>query len=212
MARILFSSGRLLPRMTLLNADQVLAAAQTGDRSALEMLLAEHRNGVYRYGLRVCRTTEDAEDAVQETLWAATRAIRMFRGTATSIAAWLFTIVRHQCYQLLERRRRDEELAQICEAATFSGSLEDEVTAEEQRRLLAGALATLSPGSREVILLRDVEGLTAPEAAEKLGITVDALKSRLHRARVSMLDALQHQMKSPSDKKGNLCHEHTPSS
>lgn len=78
----------------MLNPDQVLAAAQTGDRSALERLLAEHRNGVYRYGLRVCRTTEDAEDAVQETLWAATRAIKTFRGTATSIAAWLFTIVR----------------------------------------------------------------------------------------------------------------------
>jgi len=199
--------------VTLLNPEQVLAAAQTGDRSALERLLAEHRNGVYRYGLRVCRTTEDAEDAVQEALWAATRAIKTFRGTATSIAAWLFTIVRHQCYQLLERRRRDEEIAQRCEAApTFGGSLEDEVTDEEQRRFLAGALATLSPASREVLLLRDVEGLTAPEAAEKLGITVEALKSRLHRARVSMLDALEHQMKSPSEIKGNLCHERTPAS
>lgn len=196
--------------MTMLSPDQVLAAAQTGDRSALTRLLAEHRNGVYRYGLRVCRTTGDAEDAVQETLWAATRAIKTFRGTATSIAAWLFTIVRHQCYQLLARRRRDEQIAMVCEAAPpFGGSLEDDMTAKEQRRLLAGALATLSPGSREVILLRDVEGLTAPEAAEKLGISVEALKSRLHRARVSMLDALEHQLKTPLEKKGSPCHEHT---
>ncbi len=110
--------------MIPISPEQLLAAAQAGDRAALERLLTEHRNGVYRYGLRVCRTTKDVEDAVQETLWAATRAIKTFRGTATSIAAWLFTIVRHQCYQLLERRRRDEQLAVVCEAApTFSGSV-----------------------------------------------------------------------------------------
>lgn len=190
--------------------DEILSAAQTGDRSALEQLLAEHRNGVYRYGLRVCRTTEDAEDAVQETLWAATRAIKTFRGTAKSIAAWLFTIVRHHCYELLDRRRRDEEIAKARESMPmFATSLEDEVAAVEQRQLLVAALVTLDPSYREVILLRDVEGLTAPEAAEKLGISIDALKSRLHRARVSMLDALERQKESPSESKGTACHEHT---
>lgn len=190
--------------------DEILSAAQTGDRSALEQLLAEHRNGVYRYGLRVCRTTEDAEDAVQETLWAATRALKTFRGTAKSIAAWLFTIVRHHCYELLERRRRDEEIVKARESMPmFGASLEDEVAAAEQRRILAAALATLDPSCREVILLRDVEGLTAPEAAEQLRISVEALKSRLHRARVSMLDALEQQKESPSEDKGTACHEHT---
>ena len=65
--------------------DSLLAAAQAGDQVALGHILRAHHFGVYRYGLQVCRTTEDAEDALQETLWAATRAIKTFRGSASSI-------------------------------------------------------------------------------------------------------------------------------
>ena len=71
--------------------DDLLAAAQSGDARALSELVAKHRHGVSRYGLQVCRTTEDAEDAVQETLWAATRAIKAFLGSASSIVSWMFT-------------------------------------------------------------------------------------------------------------------------
>src|SRR5687768_18241484 len=85
--------------------DDLLTAAQAGNPRALEALLARHRNGVYRYGLHVCRTTEDAEDAVQEALWAATRAIKTFRGAASSIVSWMFTIVRRECYRLIEKHR-----------------------------------------------------------------------------------------------------------
>ncbi|MEW5852406.1 MAG: RNA polymerase sigma factor [Myxococcota bacterium] len=169
--------------------EQLLSAAQAGDQQALESLLALHRNGVYRYGMRVCRTTEDAEDAVQETLWAATRALKTFRGTAGSIAGWLFTIVRHRCYRMLDRWRRAEEAADL--PTPFQSPLEDTVAAREQSRLLAEALARMDPRDRQVILLRDVEGLTAPEAAAALGISVGALKSRLHRARVTLREALQ---------------------
>lgn len=201
--RTLLPSARLLCPVTMPSPDpdQVLAAAQAGDRTALEQLLVEHRSGVYRYGLRVCRTTEDAEDAVQETLWTATRAIKTFRGTAASIARWLFTIVRHHCYHLLERRRRDQHIAAASESTpNVTGSFEDAVTTEERRRMLAVALASLSSSYRDVLLLRDVEGLTAPQAAEKLGLSVDALKSRLHRARVSLMDSLEQQMTvSPGD-------------
>lgn len=193
-------------RITDTESEILLVRAQAGDRAALEALLARHRNGVYRYGLRVCRTTEDAEDAVQEALWAATRAIRTFRGAATSIAAWLFTIVRHQCYRLLDRHRRDEEQRHASavlhgaarggeeggtdDPACFQPSVEDEAIAREQRERLALALAGLEPSYREVILLRDVEGLSAPEAAAALGISVEALKSRLYRARVTLRDRL----------------------
>jgi hypothetical protein len=65
-----------------------------------------HRQGVYRFGLQVCLTTEDAEDAVQETLWAATRALTTFCGTASSIASWLVTIVRREDLHLIDRHRR----------------------------------------------------------------------------------------------------------
>ncbi|NUP11860.1 MAG: sigma-70 family RNA polymerase sigma factor [Polyangiaceae bacterium] len=169
--------------------EDLLIAAQAGDPAALGQLLQAHRHGVYRFGLQVCRTTEDAEDAVQETLWAATRAIKTFRGSASSIVSWMFTIVRRECLRLIERRHEavvfsstDEELP---------GDFPDPSEAVECRRraaLLTDALAALHPIHREVVLLRDVQELSAPEAAARLGITVDALKSRLHRARVNLRD------------------------
>jgi RNA polymerase sigma-70 factor (ECF subfamily) len=72
----------------------------------------------------------------------------------------------------------------------FQRSTKGKATAEEQRRLLVSALMRIELSYREVSLLRDVEGLSAPEAAQRLGIVVDALKSRSHRARLSMRDAI----------------------
>lgn len=169
-------------------ADAELIAAQAGDLAALNRLIAAHRQGVYRYGLHVCRTTEDAEDAVQETLWAATRAIRTFRGTASSIASWLFTIVRRECLRLLEGRRRGPESLDGAEDGLLAEVVDpgDAIALRQRIELLSGALADLDPLHREVVLLRDIQELSAPDAAARLGISVDALKSRLHRARVNL--------------------------
>lgn len=183
-----------MPRaMKPASPDELLAAAQAGDPVALGQIVRVHRQGVYRYGIQVCRTTEDAEDAVQETLWAATRAIQTFRGTASSIASWLFTIVRRECLRLIEGHQR---------SPGDLGGLEDDLPGDmanpesallERRRneLLAAALAELDPLHREVILLRDIQEFSAPEAAARLGISIDALKSRLHRARVNLQDQVR---------------------
>jgi RNA polymerase sigma-70 factor, ECF subfamily len=176
--------------------DADLTAAQNGDFAALDRLITVHRQGVYRYGLHVCRTTEDAEDAVQETLWAATRAIRTFRGTASSIASWLFTIVRRECLRRLEGHRKvarplhvddQDVLAEVIDA-------EDALALRQRVELLAAALGDLEPLHREVVLLRDIQELSAPEAAARLGISIDALKSRLHRARLNLRDHVARRM------------------
>jgi RNA polymerase sigma-70 factor (ECF subfamily) len=177
---------------TQLAPDDLLAAAQAGDTSALNQIVAANRQGVYRYGLHVCRTTEDAEDAVQETLWAATRAIRTFRGTASSIASWMFTIVRRECLRLLERHRRTTTLDDANDPAEAVDP-SDVLAVRRRVELLASALADLDPLHREVILLRDIQELSAPEAAHQLGISIHALKSRLHRARVNLREhVLRH--------------------
>lgn len=165
-----------------------LAAAQSGDMQALMRLIQARREGVYRYGLRVCRTTEDAEDALQEAIWAATKAIRTFRGTATALTSWMFTIIRRECYRLLERHREISQSYEVLVARAADLDIEDVLASRRRAELLASALATLDPAHRDVILLRDIEELSAPEAAAKLGISVSALKSRLHRARVSLRD------------------------
>jgi RNA polymerase sigma-70 factor (ECF subfamily) len=172
------------------SSDDLLTAARSGDARALAELIEQHRHGVYRYGLQVCRTTEDAEDAVQETLWAATRAIRAFRGSASSIVSWMFTIVRRECLRLIDGRRRGTAALSGSEDE-FPDALpdpEDSVAMRRRTELLADALGALEPAYREVVLLRDIEELSAPEAAARLGISVDALKSRLHRARVTLRD------------------------
>jgi RNA polymerase sigma-70 factor (ECF subfamily) len=164
----------------------LLTAAQRGDRAALEALLAAHREIVFRYGLRFCRTTEDAEDAVQETLWAAARSIRTFR-RAAAITTWLFTIVRNCCHRIVRKHHGQEDLADVLSTFTDArGLVEDQVAAEQLEGILANAIAQLDDDHRAVILLRDVEGLTAPEAAVRLSISVRALKSRLHRARAEL--------------------------
>ncbi len=138
---------------------------------------------MFRYGLRYCASTEDTEDAVQETLWAAARAIRNFR-RAAAVTTWLFTIVRNKCHRMLFHNHVDADLADLLPHVPDPGrSVEHDVATRQIQQILADALARLDPPHREVILLRDVEGLTAPEAADRLGLTVQALKSRLHRAR-----------------------------
>jgi RNA polymerase sigma-70 factor (ECF subfamily) len=169
--------------MTSGDTERLLTAAQRGDREALENLLARHRATVFRYGLRFCKSTENTEDAVQETLWAAAKAIGSFR-RAASVTTWLFTIVRNKCHRLLFHRHEEPDLADLLPSVPDPGSTpEDDAATREVERILAEALARLEPNHREVLLLRDVEGLTTPEAADRLGLRVQALKSRLHRAR-----------------------------
>jgi RNA polymerase sigma-70 factor (ECF subfamily) len=173
--------------------DALLAAAQAGDVGALNRLVVAHRRGVYRYGLQVCRTTEDAEDAVQETFWAATRAIKTFRGSASAVVSWLFTIVRRECLRLIDHRRRSPAGLDGAEDDLPADDLDPEQATAARRRSeqLAAALSKLDPLHREVILLRDIQEISAPEAAARLGISVEALKSRLHRARVGLRDHMK---------------------
>ncbi len=176
------------------DTDQTLiAAARGGDRRALEKLLERHQSAVYRFGMKMCGETEDAKDVLQETLIAAVRTLPEFRG-ASSVSTWLYTIARSFC---LKKRRtskfapeRIESLEAQSEAsgqvADSRRSPEEDAAARQLKGLLDAAIAELDPMYREVLLLRDVEGLAAAEVAEILGLTVEAVKSRLHRARVAV--------------------------
>src|SRR5215468_5144634 len=80
---------------------QLLEALHRGDEHALETLLARHAPSIYRFGLKMCRDPEDAKDIVQDTLLAAARGIREFRG-ASSLSTWLYTVARSFC---IKKRR-----------------------------------------------------------------------------------------------------------
>jgi len=177
----------------------LLAAAQNGDRTALGRLLERHQAKVYRFGMRMCRGEEEAKDVLQETLLAAARTLREFRG-ASSLSTWLYSIARSFC---IKQRRRSKfapesvESIDAGEPAKLAVQLPDPSRGPDEalhgRRVevaLEGAIRALEPKYREVLILRDVEGLSAAQVAEVLGLSVEAVKSRLHRARVAVRERL----------------------
>jgi RNA polymerase sigma-70 factor, ECF subfamily len=177
--------------------DTLLAEARAGNRQALEALLERHQAQLYDFGMKMCGNPEDAKDVLQETLLAMARGIRDFRGES-SLSTWLFTIARSACSKMHRRGKfaPDEasslEIGAAADGLADPGRRADEVVASKQLgRALSKAIGELEPMSREVLMLRDVEGLTAPEVAEVLGVTVQAVKSRLHRARLSVREHLE---------------------
>jgi RNA polymerase sigma factor (sigma-70 family) len=153
-------------------ADPALVeAARSGNAAAVERLLVVCQPDLRRFARRVCAT---GEDAVQIALWQLYRKIGALR-TVASLAAWLFKIIERECYRLLRGRRQLDRLD--------GHDLRQEPLPLELRRDLVGAIAALPDIYREILILRDVDELTAPEAAQLLNISTDAVKSRLHRAR-----------------------------
>ena len=169
----------------MIHADTTLIeAARSGDPTAIERLLAVSQPDLRRFARRTCTTSEDAEDAVQVALWRLRRRIGTLRKVAT-FASWLFRIVERECYRLLHLRHRwspvdPVELEAITAPPSPLGLRSD----------LAAAIAALPVLYRTVLLLRDVDGMTTAEVAAWLGITPEAVKSRLHRARTLMREAL----------------------
>lgn len=173
--------------------------ARSGDRRALDELLTRHQRRVYRFGLKMCRDPEDAKDILQETLLAAARTVKDFRG-ASSVSTWMYTIARSFC---IKKRRRSkfapaeetsldqrEPGAEARQVADPGRTPDESLAGRQVEQALETAIGRLDPMYREVLVLRDVEGLSAPEVAEVMGLSVEAVKSRLHRARVAVREAL----------------------
>ena len=173
----------------------LLRAARTGDRAAIDEVLSRHEKQVFRFGLRMCGSEEDARDVLQETLIAAFRGLPEFRGEA-DLSTWLYQIARSFCVKA--RRRRAGEPAEKtsldqpeAQAVPSEGAIPEATAhAREMGEVLQAAILSLPETHREVIVLKDVEGLTAEEVARVLHEEVAAVKSRLHRARSGLRQAV----------------------
>ena len=178
--------------------ERLLAAARAGDRHALDVLLQRHQSRVFRSGMKMCRDPEDAKDVLQDTLLAMARGVRQFRG-ASSLSTWLFTVARSFCIKKRRRSKFAPQRERSLDGQATPQAKELPAPARDPDEALAGkqleqsldlAIQALEPKYREVLLLRDVEGLSAPEVAEVLGVSVQAVKSRLHRARLAVRERL----------------------
>ncbi len=180
--------------MTSGDHQALLDAAAHGDDRALEELVRKYHDRVHRFGKLVCRDHFDADDAVQEAFSRLVRRPDVVRDP--SALSWLMSVVRNACLRLLrpfarERARLGERGEDV--DLTPSTDLDPQAALERWRLVHAvhQAIAALEPAYREVLVLRDVEGLSGEAVCAALGIGEAAMKSRLLRARARVRDAVR---------------------
>ena len=173
---------------------QALAEVAIPNSHGLERLLTRHGPALLRY-LRTFLSDSAAEDALQETFLAVFRSAKGYRGEG-SVRGWLYTIARNTAFRLRRHQREEpkdlDDLEALGTAAGWGDSdrPDDLLSAQEQHRALTTALTQLDPFDQEILVLRDMDGLSGEETAKILGIGLPAAKSRLHRARLKLIGAL----------------------
>lgn len=161
--------------------------AALGDRHARDQLLTRHYEAIRRLCQRLCGDPERAEDVAQETFAALLRALDSYRGAA-SFTTWAYTVARTHHGRAIRSEMRHR--ARAARLHAHLGSLlvsaddgEAALACASLRHWVDRATRQLSEVDRAVLVLRDVQGYTAAEAAQALGLTVPAVKARLSRAR-----------------------------
>jgi len=171
-----------------------------------ETLANQHKDEVYRQMIRACGNREDAEDVLVEALVKAYKHLGQLRDVAT-FRAWLAQIARRVCWQLKQREAL-QPLLQLSvmeeegrEIPSGERPLEQQIALRQMSALLHEAVDKLGEEYRGVYVLRDLEDVPAKEVAQRLGISVAAVKSRLHRARESVRNALDAALVQPPHRK-----------
>ena len=177
---------------------ELVTRAAGGDSAAQRELVVRHQGAVFRLLKRLARDSAQAEDLTQETFITALEHLSTWRGEGTA-RGWLLSIARSRW--LMSRRTsaarhepaEAESLEKLGLAAGWGSPVDPEELASqlEQRTVLEQALQGLDEESREVLTLRDLEELSGEETAQVLGVSVAAMKSRLHRARLALVASIK---------------------
>ena len=183
---------------------RLLVALRRGEDWAYEELVRAHTGRLLAVARRFLRNPEDAGDAVQDAFISAFRSLDRFEGTSR-LSTWLHRIVVNAALMKLRSRRRAPEDSiedllpkfledghQIHPSQDWSVTSEEAMQQRETRELVRSCIDRLPEGYRTVLLLRDIEELDTEEAAEILGISPNAVKIRLHRARQALRGLLDH--------------------
>lgn len=171
----------------------LVAGLRAGDAAAFDAVHEAFHTRLFTFLLRLCRRRHVAEDLLEETWLRLVKHARRLRPD-TRLAPWLFTVARH-LYVSYVRSRVFEDSAVAGLMALWPVSVErsspfEVAVANEVQRRIEQALASMPPASREVLLLVAVAGLDQADAADVCGITPEALRQRLSRARATLARAL----------------------
>jgi len=185
---------------------QLLARLRCGEDEAFEQLVRQHTGRLLAVARRLLGNEPDAQDAVQEAFLSAFKALGQFTGTA-KLSTWLHRIVINAALMKLRGRRRkheesieellprfDEQGEWSSQVAPWEISSDALLQQQETRALVRHCINRLPDTYRTVLLLRDIEDLNTEEVAEALGITPNAVKIRLHRARQALRTLLEQDL------------------
>jgi len=177
-----------------------LEAPITGDRAEFARLVDAYSSPIYRLGLRMLGTPQDAEDVLQNTFLNVLTHLSTFEGRS-SLSTWLYRIAANEALMLIRKKKpevnmddaqagdNDEDLLPT-QFVDWSALPEDELLSGEGKKTLDSAIQTLPESMRIVFLLRDVEGLSIKETADALNLTETNVKTRLLRARMFLREQL----------------------
>lgn len=197
------NGGGFFPHRARLNAHMPPVKKQSSRQSvpepatqAFDALYQDHVDRIYRYAHRLCGEAESAKDLVQETFLNAYRGLKGFRGEAR-VSTWLYTIASRACMRMRRKRKGEPEHKLSLDEfiPTSDGELrlqipingltpEEALQNKQLREVLDQAINRLPKKYRITLVLRDMEGLSAKEVGEIMGVNERAVKSRLHRARL----------------------------
>lgn len=179
---------------------EIVLRAKAGDQDAFAELVTAHQDRIYTLCLRMTGDREDAQDAAQEAFLNAWRGLASFQGDS-SFSTWLCRLASNACIDLLRKRKRrqeredprtlDGEEAGWPEPADPGAGPEEELERKERRRALERELQVLPDHQREILVMREVSGLSYQEIGALLSLDLGTVKSRLARARLALKKRLQ---------------------
>jgi RNA polymerase sigma-70 factor (ECF subfamily) len=187
--------------------DEVLVArARTKDEAAFEELVNRYEDKLYRLAMRFVRNETDAQEILQDAFLSAWRNLPTFEGRA-QFGSWMYRVTVNAALMLLRSRNRHPEVgvdevepSALNDAVVENGQMrantdwsqrpDEQLQSDELRRHIQASVDALPEGLRTVFLLRDVEELSTEDTAELLALSVPAVKTRLHRARLALREAI----------------------
>lgn len=164
-----------------------IQAAVNGDPAAISDLITACQPDLLKFAQQTCATPEDAEDAVQETLWLISQKVGTLR-VVNAFMGWAIRIVKNECFRLMRAVRGESQLDLDKEPLSHQDDLDLPVLQDD----IVTSLMELPLIYREVLIMRDIQEMSAPETAFALNLSIDAVKSRLHRARAILRNQLRH--------------------
>jgi RNA polymerase sigma-70 factor, ECF subfamily len=200
---------RILPRRRgAAEADaSLITRLQAGDQSALEETFNLYSAKLYNIAYRILGETADTEEVIQDVFWTVYRKARSFQGHS-QFSTWLYRLTVNAALGKIRRSKKNKEVEYdefmpkfqkdghhlVRPVVDWSDTLDEKYAEHEIHQLLGKALDQLKPVDKSIIVLSDLEGLSDKEIAAAVGLTVSAVKTRLHRARLFLRGKLAVQL------------------